>query len=61
MTPCSLCEAPGARKVRLDIFPWMRKCVYVCAPCMKDLPDLLTRLRNETESAMGLTARPVSA
>lgn len=58
MKCCDLCEAEGARKVRVDIFPWMRKCVYVCALCMKGLPDLILELRSEAEAAMGLTTRP---
>lgn len=53
---CDLCNEPGARKVRIDIFPWMRKCVFVCAPCMKDLSELITELRAETEKVAGLTS-----
>lgn len=46
---CDLCGHPGARKVRVDIFPWMRKCVFVCALCVTGLPDLILELRTEVE------------
>lgn len=53
---CTLCGEVGARKVRLDIFPWLRRCIFVCAPCMKTLPQLLTELRTDVEKVMGLTS-----
>lgn len=52
---CTLCDAPGARKVRVMIFPWDQRCIFVCAACKEGLPDFILELRK----AAGLTvARP---
>lgn len=52
---CDLCGEEGARKVRVDLFPSMRRCVKVCAPCAKGLPGLIAELRAEIEASWGLT------
>lgn len=42
---CSLCDADGAFKVRLRVFPWLAKCVAVCKICAPKTKEMIQEMR----------------